>query len=951
MSSCKHMGPNSKMNLGASPGLLVAVCLALGGAQLRGSLQRTIFLTPGTQAEKAAVAEDTGSALEKGARTAAAGGGWTYRLVVPPGALCTLAFDGKGPVAASVATPDGKAVPGRAEAAGEKYSVSCEAAPGGTIGGELRFRLAAGDGPIAVRDVVLSVCAPDRTGDGLGDAVESMMGLAPGARAAVAPRPATPHTGFFFSQPYDEAMAVPTDAVQLYNGSSPADLKVYSTWAAKGYRTQVFLHSRYGRELRDMDDENQTDRNGRPLGVIVVSLGGKPVDLAVGPLTPEYRAAMVKRHGEGITIDMVDKYKLPTKERIELARSVYAGALAAGVGGFCFDEPEIWADAGYSGAFRREWAARYGTAWQPPHESVDARYKSERLKAFLIRRWVESILEDVRRAKPDTTRMLAMHSPINYYQIRMATPHQSLASIPALQEVVAEVWNDPFETSYLEYSSFWNLVRGTGRRLWFMMDPWGDSPAMSLDFYRRSYGENLLAALMFPQIDAYQPLIWPNRLYGQVPRDYEVLMNTVTGALGQMWRYQDGRVEEGGRGIGTFVSDSMGWQRADPAPSDFDGFYGLSTTLVTRGVPLEVLSLDRAAEPGYLDAVRCLLVSYDFLKPAEAPMNRALADWVRRGGSLVLFGGTDAYNGVSESWWRRAGYASPLEELFARMGLPVRGPTVLSEPGTEAVLEACGPALRGFPGSLRVPVGPSPGEEEYLRQVSFGQVEEASRDLRRSYPLTLYAPPPGGSALYRLAGQPAPVAWEAAVGKGRVVFVGVAPGYLKDSGQGPAWMRALARHALEEAGGTYREQPWFVMRRGPYTAVRALGEPYPSRGRFVDLLSPTLEVVENPVVPAHECAFMEDAGEVGGPPRLLAASGRLTASYDGADVTSFVAEAPARTPGAARVWAGGRRAREVRAFTVMGAPVAVTSRAEGPSLLLQYDNQADGAVVRVEWEP
>ncbi len=62
--------------------------------------------------------------------------------------------------------------------------------------------------------------------------------------------------------------------------------------------------------------------------------------------------------------------------------------------------------------------------------------------------------------------------------------------MPAMQEVIAEVWNDPFEVSYFEYSSFYNLVRGTDKRLWFMMDPWGDSPAMSLDFYRRSYGDN-----------------------------------------------------------------------------------------------------------------------------------------------------------------------------------------------------------------------------------------------------------------------------------------------------------------------------------------------------------------------------------------------------------------------------------------------------------------------------
>src|SRR5439155_15941302 len=49
--------------------------------------------------------------------------------------------------------------------------------------------------------------------------------------------------------------------------------------------------------------------------------------------------------------------------------------------------------------------------------------------------------------------------------------------------------------------------------------------------------------------------------------------------------------------------------------------------------------------------------------------NRGLADWVRHGGSLVVVGGTDAYNDLSDSWWRKAGHASPMEDLFAQLGL------------------------------------------------------------------------------------------------------------------------------------------------------------------------------------------------------------------------------------------------------------------------------------------
>jgi len=920
------------------PGLTVPV---------RGDIQHPVFLFPGTPAEARAVTDDSGTSVENGARLAPAGGSWTYRIVVLPGARCELGFKATGSPVVSVTDAGGKTLPSRSENAGDRDSVRITVAADQPLGSELRFRFLAAGGPLAVRDVRLTLWLPDRTGEGLGDAVESMMGLGPDEHASLVPRPTIPHTAFFFSQPYDAAMAMPTDAVQLYNG----DPGIYSTWAEKGYGVQDFLHSRYVAQAPDEPGDYQTDRNGRPLVVMEVKRDGKRVDLAVGPISPEIRAAMAKQYGEDITIDAIDHYKIPTQARIEQAKPSYVEALAAGAQGLCFDEPEIWARAGYSEAFKQEWQARYGTAWQPPHRSVDTRYQSEQLKAFLIRRWVESILEDGRHHRPSVTRMIAMHSPINYYRIRMTTPHHQLVSIPALQEVVAEVWNDPFDVSFLEYSSFYHLVRGTGRRLWFMMDPWGDSPAMSLDFYRRRYGDNLLAALMFPQIDTYQPLIWPNRIYGHVPKEYETLINTVVGTLSELWRYPDGRLEAGSRGIGTFIADSMGWQRAEPSPSDFDGFDGLSLPLVQQGVPVEVLSLDRAAEPGYLDGVKCLLVSYDFLKPADASINRALADWTRQGGTLVCFGGTDAYNAVAESWWRRAGCASPFEDLFAQMGLPIRDARVLADPGREIVLEATTSAFASALSSLRVPLGPAPGEEQYRRGIGIWQTETTADEIVHRYPVTLYAPPAGAAPLYRIAGEVLPAAWEAAAGKGEVIFVGVAPGYLKSSKPGPAWVRALTRYALEKAGETYREQPYYLVHRGPYTAIRTLDKPYTAAGGFVDLLSPTLAVLENPVIPPQECAFLAGAGQVQKSPPAPVVSGRLRAFYERAHRTSFLVQAPAQTEGVARVWAGRRRPRDVKAFTVLGASVPVTTQVEGETVLLRYANDADGVVVRMEWEP
>lgn len=942
-----------KMPLKSVPSALFAIGCLCCSMPLHGEVRHTTFLSPGTPAEAGAVVDDSGTSVKDGERVAAAGKNWTYRATIPLMTThCELGFKAKGAPRVTVTNAEGKTVSSHKLAADKSDSVRIAVATDQPLGSEVRFRFDASGGPVAVRNVRLDLTLPDHNGDGLSDTVETMMGVPPGEHANLLPRPKIPHTGFFFAQPYDATMAVPTDVVQMYNGAISPDPNLFSTWSEKGYGVQGFLHSRYP-ALSGHDDpaEFQTDRNGRPIVVIDVTRNGKRIDLSVGTLTSAIKAEMVKKHGADIKVEAVDHYKIPTQARIEDGKRCTKGALAAGAQAVCFDEPEIWSAEGYSEAFKKEWQAKYGSAWQPPDSSVDARYQSEQLKALLLHRWVESTLEDVKKQNPSVPRMIAMHSPANYYGMKMCVPHYRLVSMPAMQEVIAEVWNDPFEVSYLEYSSFYNLVRRTDKRLWFMMDPWGDSPAMSLEFYRRSYGDNLLSALMFPQIDTFQPLIWPDRLYGHVPKDYEILMNTVVGALSEMWRYPDGKMEAGSRGIATFISDSMAWQRGEPSMSDFDGYEGLTLPLVKKGVPLEVLSLDRAAEAGYLDGIKCLLVSYDYLKPTDASQNRALAEWTRRGGTLLCFGGTDAYNAVAESFWKRAGHDAPLEDLFAQLGLKTGKARVLTGRDKEVVLEAATAGSGFTPTALRVALGPSAEEEKNPGKNSGRPKETAKGKTGRHYPVTLYAPPTGATPLVRVADESVPVAWETRVGKGRVIFAGVAPGCLKTSAEGPAWIRALVKYGYEKTGQAYHEQPYFLAHRGPYTAVRTLDEPYKLAGRYVDLLSPTLAVLDHPVIAPQACAFLTDATQQHGVPHVLAVSGRLRAYYDGADKTSFLVQAPTQTDGVARISMGLNQPKNVKAYTVLGAPLTVKSEADADTMLLRYPNDADGVVVRMEWEP
>jgi hypothetical protein len=219
-----------------------------------------------------------------------------------------------------------------------------------------------------------------------------------------------------------------------------------------------------------------------------------------------------------------------------------------------------------------------------------------------------------------------------------------------------------------------------------------------------------------------------------------------------------------------------------------------------------------------------------------------------------------------------------------------------------------------------------------------------------TYATTRYSLPDSGSALYALAGEKTPLVWEAKVGDGSVTFAGIAPGFASATAQTSRWLRAIAKRAYEKTGARYEEQTSFVSRRGPYAAVRTLGSEFTLEGTWVNLFSPTLAVVEDPVIPARSNGLYMAAGSDKKSVGLLAASGRLRAKSETSAATGFIVQAPAKTEGVARLFAGDRRALGAKAYTMMGESVPVSLYPDGNTLLVRYANDPAGIVVRVSWQ-
>jgi len=454
------------------------------------------------------------------------------------------------------------------------------------------------------------------------------------------------------------------------------------TWREHGYRIHLMTGVSWGRyqdylygrfDGTNHEDEAQTDRAGKK-----ISHGGDVYYMCPGKNYGAFLCVGVQR------------------------------ALDAGVEAIHLEEPEFWVRGGYSEGFKREWRSYYGEDWQPPHSSVDAQWRASKLKYFLYRRALQQVFDYVQDYNRRTGRKVRCyvptHSLLSYAQIRIVSPESSLGRLNGCNGYIAQVWSDTaraanlyrgvlrertFEAAFLEYGAMQNLVRATGRTVWYLNDPVGDGVGQDWDYYRGCWESTLVASLFQPDVWQYEVAPWPERAFGgrcpvkdkpqerePMPPAYATELQTAINALNDM-RQPNAEWDCGTQGIGLAVSDSLMFQRGDPAPSDsrLSHVFGLALPFLKRGMPLTPVQLENVTVPGYLDGFRLLLLSYHGQKPLSPDVHAPLADWVRRGGTLVVVDDdSDPYNAVRE-WWNSDGrdYKTPREHLFERLGLPAAG--------------------------------------------------------------------------------------------------------------------------------------------------------------------------------------------------------------------------------------------------------------------------------------
>ena len=495
-------------------------------------------------------------------------------------------------------------------------------------------------------------------------------------------------------------------------------------------------------------------RNGYVVHLMVGIAWGDYRDYLYGRYDGEdhWDEAQTDRWGNRILHGTDCPYMVPTVSFANYIANKLKAAVDLGVEAIHVEEPEFWDRAGYSEAFKREYEVFYRTKWTPPHESVDARFRCSRLKQYLYVRTIDRVSAEIKaysiKKYGKAVRFyVPTHSILNYTQWKIVSPEGKLADLPCVDGCIAQVWTGTsreknwfngeykertFETAYLEYGVMQELVRGTGRQMWFLHDPIEDNPGFDWDDYRKNYFCTVAASLLHPEINTYEICPWPGRVFEgkypknsadaeTIPADYAAELNNTFQTLGAMEPAAPDNAK-----IGILMADAQLYQRDYPdvlfaakpeeevgtvlvasdgfikelqqkvvsartpdsemllkymSSSAFPAFYGLAMPLLKYGVGLRPVLLDNVRRyAGYLDGYKVLIASYEYVKPDSPDMNIALAEWVMRGGTLIYVGdGKDPYHNIN-SWWTGK-YENAAQHLFAMLGVT---------PGEEQQIFTCG---------------------------------------------------------------------------------------------------------------------------------------------------------------------------------------------------------------------------------------------------------------------
>ncbi|WP_300699293.1 hypothetical protein [Bacteroides sp.] len=691
-------------------------------------------------------------------------------------------------------------------------------------------------------------------------------------------------TIFQTSEPWKTETDIRADGVMVYGTVDKPGVTFeqrMQSWKDRGYKVQFMTGVAWGdysdyflgwwdKSIEHMK-EGQRDRDGREIGH--------------GYLTP---------------------YIVPTESFIRyMQEKQIKRVIDSGITSIYLEEPEFWAHAGYSDAFRNEWQKYYNFPWRAQHESPENTYLSNKLKYQLYYNALEKIFtyaKEYGKSKGlEIKCYVPTHSLVNYTSWQIISPEASLASLDCVDGYIAQVWTgtsrEPvfyngvkkervFENAFLEYGCMKSMTDPLNREMYFLTDPIEDRAKDWTD-YKINYQATFAAQLMYPMIDTYEVMPWPDRIYQglyriagtdkrqRIPRSYSTQMQVMINTLNDIKK--SSKQISGTKGIGVLMANSMMFQRfpnhAGYEDPQFSSFYGQTLPLLKKGVPVDIVHIENTPFAQTFKDLKVLVMSYSNMKPLDAKFHGFIADWVKNGGALVYCGeDIDPYQSVLE-WWNTNGnnYTAPSEHLFEQMGMERK---------------------------------PSAGAFSYGKGTVIVMREDPKHFVLKE----------GNDAAY---------------------FQTVADVYKK-----------VTKKAVETKNN-------FIVERGPYTITAVLdesvsAEPLHLKGLYIDLFDKDLPVLTEAIIKPGEQGYYYNIKNVarGTKAKVLCGASRIYDEKVSANSYSFVAKSPLNTTNISRILLP----KAPKKVSVNGKEVqdALWDQ-HSKTMRLGFENNPDGVSVIVEW--
>ncbi|MGS2737889.1 hypothetical protein [Sinomicrobium sp. M5D2P17] len=600
-------------------------------------------------------------------------------------------------------------------------------------------------------------------------------------------------------------------------------------------------------------------------------------------------------------------YIVPQKSFINyIKEQVIERVIDAGITSIYLEEPEFWARGGYSTAFREEWRDFYGFNWRAQHKSAENTWLSNKLKYHLYYKTIDEVSQYAkkygREKGMDVKVYIPTHSLVNYSSWNIVSPEASLASLPGIDGYIAQVWTgtsrEPtyfngilkertFENAFLEYGSMVSMTVPTGRKIFFLTDPIEDR-RKDWDDYKKNYQATFIAQLLYPGVNNYEVMPWPERIYTRpyrvaytdeqvlIPHEYSTQMQVMINALTKM--PVSGNKINGTNSIGVLMGNSMMFQRF-PTHKGFDdpqfsNFYGQTLPLLKRGIPVQIVHMENLGYKETLEDIKVLVMSYSNMKPHSEDVHKNLNKWVRNGGLIIYTGrDDDPYQEVME-WWNRNNlkFNTPSENLFKHLGIPEQAGEGGYKVGKGAVF-----VIRKNPSEFVMEKG---GDENFVETIKHAFEKDGEKLLLKN-----------NMALQR----------------------------------GPYRIIAVMDEGVNEAM-------------------------YFSDGPVVDLFDPLLPVLTEKTVVPGEQAFLYDLNYVYDKkqPAVVASAARISDEQSGNGIYTFTCKGPVNTVNSIRVFLPSKPQRVVleKSEGKEISPVGSSWDSYSKTYYLQFDNTPEGIHVK-----